>query len=152
MSKVPTDEVTRPDPHGEISQQIQAMALTHDTSRVNYHVEDIRDFVKKVEQATLAAFPNKHSTRYSGVFALLLSWEEDDLSVITEVEALQKVFDERYGFTAEEWKIPSEDSHEELGDRLRAFTKSYAKDDTLLIIYYGGHGFLNRARQSVWLW
>src|SRR6266516_3644906 len=145
------DEAISQDLHNELSQQLQATTLTHDTSRVNYHVQDIHGFVKKVEQAAIAAFPNKNSTRYSGVFALLLSWEEDDLNVITEIKALKEVFNKLYGFVTEEWKIPSDDSHGELGDRLRKFTKAYAKDDSLLIIYYGGHGFLNKARQSVWL-
>ena len=104
-----------------------------------------------VEQATQKAFPNEGNSRYSAVNVLLLSWEDDDLQVIAELERLRQVFELRYQFSAEQWSIPSSDSHGELQDRLRAFTKTYGKEDALLIVYYGGHGYLDDFRQPVWL-
>ncbi|KAL8790508.1 MAG: hypothetical protein Q9195_006339 [Heterodermia aff. obscurata] len=124
---------------------------THDTSRVSHHVQDIKDFLATVEQATRSAFPNSRKSRYQAVHVLLLSWAEDDLGVVVELDRLTKVFKDLYGFNTEKWLIPSEDSHGELGDTLRAFTKTHARDDALLIVYYGGHGFLNDHRQPIWL-
>lgn len=105
-----------------------------------------------MQEATQDAFPNSGKSRYSTVNVLLLSWAEDDLKVIVEVERLRQVFEERYGFSADQWSIPSSDSHGELQDRLRKFTKTYGKEDALLIVYYGGHGYLDDFRQPIWLW
>lgn len=105
-----------------------------------------------MEEAAQCAFPNAGRSRYSAVNVLLLSWEEDDLEVITEVDRLHRVFEKLYGFSADQWSIPSSDAHGELQDRLRAFTKTYGKEDALLIVYYGGHGYLDDFRQPIWLW
>ena len=126
--------------------------VTHDISRVFHHLGDIKAFLATVERATRSAFPNSGNSRYQTVHVLLLSWAEDDLGVMVELNRLFKVFKDLYGFNVEKWLIPSEDSHGELGDRLRAFTKNHAGENALLIVYYGGHGFLNDYRQPIWLW
>jgi hypothetical protein len=58
-----------------------------------------------------------------------LSWENDDLGVIVEIEKLQQVLLEKYRYNVDRWEILSDDSHDELGDRLREFRKPYAKMD-----------------------
>ena len=125
---------------------------THDVSRASHHLQDIKDFLATVNRATRSAFPNSGKSRYQAVHALLLSWAEDDLGVLVELDRLARVFTELYDFCTEKWLIPSDDSHGELGDRLRAFTKTHAQENVLLIVYYGGHGFLNDYRQPIWLW
>ena len=104
-----------------------------------------------MNDATQAAFPNAGKSRYRAVHALLLYWTDDDLLVIKEVKGLRTVLKKLCGFEAEQWSIPSSDSHAELQDKLRAFTKTHSKEDTLLIVYYGGHGYLDNYRQPVWL-
>lgn len=125
---------------------------THDASRASHHIQDIREFLATVERATKSAFPNSGKSRYQAVHVLLLSWDEDDLGVLRELDRLSRVFTDLYGFNTEKWLIPSEDSHGELGDRLRAFTKTHAEENVLLIVYHGAHGFLNDYRQPIWLW
>lgn len=129
-----------------------AVSTTHNISCAESYIDNLDTFFATVEKAIKGAFPKAGgASRYSAVQVLLLSWEEDDLKVIDEVTTLDIVFTDLYGFGVEQWLIPSSDSHDELGDRLRAFKKQYSKEDTLLIVYYGGHGYLNDSRQPVWV-
>ena len=137
----------------------------HDISRTQYHHPNFEGFLQDVDRATTGSFPtvaklfrNSDSSKvysaspYATVNVLLLSWKDDDLGVDAEIDRLQHVLENHYSYPVETWTIPSKDSHNELGDRLRQFTKSYAKENALLIVYYGGHGYLNASRQHVWLW
>lgn len=130
----------------------QPDSTTHDTSRVQQHITDIHEFLATVQDSINSAFPKTSRSKYRAVHVLLLSWVNDDLKVEIEIQRLFRVFEELYGFGVAWWLIPSDDSHNELGDRLRSFTKQYAQEDTLLIIYYGGHGYIDSNRQPIWLW
>ena len=131
---------------------VLSMAGIHDTSSAEYHTKDLLGFLKRVEEATKAAFPNAGRSRYTTVNVLLLLWEDDDLGVIDEVKLLEKVFREIYKYNTERWFIPSQDADDALLEKLLAFRKSNERDDNLFIIYYGGHGFLNHSRQPIWVW
>jgi hypothetical protein len=106
-----------------------------------------------VHQAATRAFPNRQRPvqRYKSVQVLLLRWEGDDLGVYWEVEDLEKIF-KKYGFNTELWLIPSNMSHLELTIKVGSFVKEYQSPDTLLVVYYGGHASINKARQSSWSW
>ena len=127
-------------------------AATHDISRVSHHVPNIKDFLATVEKATRSAFPNTGKSRYQAAHVLLLSWEDDDLGVLQQSDRLSGVFRDCYGFETEDWFIPSQNSHSALGKKLQGFAETGAKEGALLILYYGGHGFLNTDRQLVWAW
>jgi hypothetical protein len=58
-------------------------------------------------QAAARAFPNFEQSPYTEVIALLLYWEEDDLQVRNEIDALTEVFQDSYGFVVEFCEIPS---------------------------------------------
>jgi len=133
--------------------------------QVNHHVSDFGGLCQMIEDAARAGFPNTHrrfkdsqTSRpyvvcdYSAVHALLLHWEEDDLGVKVEVERLRTVLEEYYRYSVEEWVIPSTDSHNQLGDEIRRFSRAYKSKDNLLVVYYGGHGYLNAQRQHIWRW
>lgn len=133
-------------------------------ARSGFHQPHFEGFLHQVERAVNGSFPGAerlfldpaNSNIYSGspylaVNVLLLSWEDDDLGVETEIVRLAEVLQTLYRYSVEAWKIPSMKSHNQLGDRLRDFTKKYEKEDSLLIVYYGGHGYLNDSRQLVWL-
>jgi Caspase domain len=123
-------------------------------SRGDYHI-NAKTFKDKVNQAIQGAFPKSDNFRYKAVHVLLLSWEEDDLDppCSAEIKRLRRVFNERYRFAVEEWKIPSgRRSHGLCGDTLNAFVTSHEHQDVLLIIYYAGHGTLDRDRQCIWYW
>lgn len=132
--------------------KLSVQPRTHDISRVEYHVEDLETFGDILTQAAVAAFPNKGKTRYAAVHVLLLSWINDDLGVIDEVLELQEVFQTRYSFHTQEWKIPSNRSHISLALRIMQFLEEFESQENLLIIYYGGHGNMNDDRQCVWSW
>jgi hypothetical protein len=83
---------------------------------------------------------------------LLLRWEEDELNVQWELEELQDVFTKTYGFSTEAYLIPTENSHRKLMRKAVSFVEEHESDETLLIVYYGGHGVINKARQSTWSW
>ncbi|MCJ1391946.1 hypothetical protein MMC18_004813 [Xylographa bjoerkii] len=127
------------------------MAGIHDTSSAEYHIKDLPAFLKRVEDATKAAFPNAGRSRYATVNVLLLFWEDDDLGVIDEVKVLERVFCKTYGYATERWSIPSQDADDALLEKLLAFRKNKDRDDNLFIIYYGGHGYLNPSRQPIWV-
>ena len=125
---------------------------THDLSRINYHIEDLETFGDILNKAALAAFPNRGRTRYAAVHVLLLSWENDDLGVLTELSELQSVLQTYYSFNTQEWEIPSTRSHNSLGLQIMQFLEQFESEDNLLVIYYGGHGYMNDDRKCVWSW
>lgn len=125
---------------------------THDISRAGYHNSSYKEFFENVAVAIKGAYPNAGRSRYAAVHVLLLSWEDDDLNVDEEAKGLQNVLEEFYGFSTERWKIPSNRSNIQLQSKLVDFQETHDKEDNLLIVYYGGHGYLNDNRQSMWLW
>lgn len=127
-------------------------ARTHDISLIDHHITDIETFGKVLNSAVAAAFPNAGIIRYREVYVLLLSWEDDDLGVRNEIRRLEAVFRDFYGYTVEQWKIPSRVSHNALVYRIMQSLQDFESNDKLFITYYGGHGYMNDDRQCVWLW
>ncbi|KAF8851404.1 hypothetical protein BDZ45DRAFT_750678 [Acephala macrosclerotiorum] len=124
---------------------------THDTSRSNCHLKNLSTFVEALEQTAKRAFPNltRSISRYTSVQGLMLRWEEDDLNVDPELEDLMRVF-EKYGFRSAKWLIPTQNAHRKLMLRVGDFVDTYDQKECLMIVYYGGHAFINEARQSTW--
>ncbi|KAL8962147.1 MAG: hypothetical protein Q9193_001414, partial [Seirophora villosa] len=125
---------------------------THDISRIDDHVEDVETLGKILNQAVCAAFPRTSQSRYKDVHVLLLSWEDDDLGVATEIADLRRVFDFSYHFLTSHWRIPSHKSHNALVRQVMQLLDESESRDKLLIVYYGGHGKMNEDRQCVWIW
>lgn len=122
--------------------------------RDNYH-SNAKTFKDEVNQAIQGAFPKTDNFRYTAVHVLLLSWEEGDLDppCSEEIRKLCRVFENRYRFAVEEWKIPSDPrSHTLCRNKLSAFVQAHDHRDVLLIVYYAGHGELDRDRRCVWYW
>lgn len=103
-------------------------------------------------QSAARAFPNRgrSSARYNNVQALLLHWNSDDLFVIPELEDLEKCLSEDYRFNTDIFAIPSENSHLELMMRIGQLIKDHESQDTLFVVYYGGHARIDESRQSTW--
>ncbi|KAL8723578.1 MAG: hypothetical protein Q9181_007252 [Wetmoreana brouardii] len=125
---------------------------THDISCISYHIQDLETFGDIVTKAAAAAFPNAKKSNYQNVFVLLLSWENDELGVILELQELDDVLSQTYHFQTEQWKIPDLNSHNALAFRLVEFLKNHTANGNLLLIYYGGHGHMNDDRQCIWSW
>ncbi|KAL8726167.1 MAG: hypothetical protein Q9166_006884 [cf. Caloplaca sp. 2 TL-2023] len=124
---------------------------THDISLIDFHVKDVEALGKVLHDAAAAAFPRSGSCLYCDVYVLLLSWEDDDLGVAAEIDDLEKVFRDIYGYRVDRWKIPSITSHNALVYHIMQSLRDFESNDKLFITYYGGHGFMNDDRQCVWL-
>ncbi|KAG8668804.1 hypothetical protein FPOAC2_08109 [Fusarium poae] len=129
-----------------------ARSATHDTSRTSFHVKHIGQFAQRLEDSAARAFPNrgKSSARYNNVQVLLLHWNSDDLFVIPELEDLEKCLSEDYGFNTDIFAIPSENAHLELMMRIGQLIRDHESQDTLFVVYYGGHARIDESRQSTW--
>ncbi|KAG5801644.1 hypothetical protein H9Q74_001244 [Fusarium xylarioides] len=123
---------------------------THDTTKSQHHMNNFQQFVDDLQSAAKRASPNSAYSRYSEVQVLLIRWEEDELEVEWELNELQRVFHNLYGFTTDRFLIPTQNSHRKLNHKVLSFVEEHENEDTLLIVYYGGHGIINKARQSTW--
>ena len=99
----------------------------------------MEQLVTDLNDAMQAAWPKRGQIRYSRVLVLLLSWEDDDLGVRTEINSLQNVFRERYHFEVTTFEIPSLKPNMEIHKCVMKYLDIDTKD-TLRIVYYGGHG------------
>lgn len=111
---------------------------THDISFTENHISGIEELGEILNIAAQAACTKRSHIRYTNVHALLISWEDDDLQVVTEIKDLQHVLQDKYYFDVELYKIPSTKPGIEVSRRLLQFL-DLDGDDTLLILYYGGH-------------
>jgi len=80
----------------------------------------------------------------------MLHWRCDDLFVLPELEDLEKCLREDYNFETETFAIPSENAHLELMLKLGDMVKKHESEDTLFVVYYGGHARIDESRQSTW--
>ena len=131
--------------------------MTHNLSTPppegNDHLDGFPQFFRDLNQAirSTLSIPTK---QYDGVYVLLISWEEDDLGTISEIEALSDVLRNIYNYSTEHYSIPSYDPELALDEKLHEFRRNYGhQTSNLLIVYYGGHGELETRQQpsrSIW--
>ena len=120
----------------------------HDIDCWQHHI-DLKEFGEDLQIAARAVFPNGTKCRYSKVSVLLLSWEDEDpqLPVSLEIEKLFSVFHNIYHFDTEIWKIPDENPHYKLNQKVLDFVVPEPQSTNhLKIVYYAGHGRLSRER------
>ncbi|KAF4636285.1 hypothetical protein G7Y89_g1792 [Cudoniella acicularis] len=91
---------------------------------------------------------------YRKAVVLLLSWHRDidDLHTEDEVAKLRLVFEKRFGYetvTEVLTKHPYKTAQSQANLLLAKFVHDYDAHDTLLIVYYAGHGRPGRARGIV---
>ena len=72
--------------------------------------------------------------------------------VIKEIVELRHVFSKIYRYKAEHWQIPCKSAFNALRKKLNDFLNEYDGETTLLIVYYGGHGFMDKERRCMWSW
>ena len=85
----------------------------------------------------------QNPSRYDKVAVLLLCWMASDIDTTTEVEDLRKVFEEDFGYhTTTEYLNANLKSklQVQLNLSVAQFVHDYDGANTLLIVYYGGHG------------
>jgi hypothetical protein len=107
----------------------------------------------KSRQAVSSFFPDQGGSRYCSVNVAMIRWDQDRLGVAIELDKLQDVFRNSYGFNTERWMIPgNDDSHLNLTKKATDFLDDFDCEGNLFILYYAGHGFINEDRQSTWAW
>lgn len=96
---------------------------------------------KVIFNKVIAGRYNKDETGYEEVGVLLITWEKDDLHTRTqEVPRLRDIFENRFGYTVQDYQIPSERSATGLAAALATFAHKYDSPNKMAIVYYGGHG------------
>jgi len=136
-----------------ISSSSTAPPLTpHDIDRWSKHIS-LQDFGEGLQIAARALFPNERKSRYTSVTVLVLSWQDEDpnLPVSLEISRLVDVFKEIYLFDVDEWKIPNQNSHWAVNQKIMTFVEPSSSDkEHLKIVYYAGHGRLTKTRLLEW--
>ena len=89
---------------------------------------------------------------YKAIYGLLCRWKDNYLGVKNELERLHEVFSRVYGFQVQHFLIPSDEPDEDFGKALSSFVDRYQSQETLSIVYYGGHEKLNGSRLAQWHW
>ena len=85
----------------------------------------------------------QNPSRYDKVEVLLLCWQVSDIDTTKEVEDLREVFEEYFGYHARTEYLDAkwnENLQVNLNRVVANFVGDYNDPNTLLIVYYGGHG------------
>lgn len=59
---------------------------------------------------------------------------------VLQIEELEQVFRDQFGFHAEIYTIPADESNQHLYQKMTAWSGAYDGPHALSIIYYAGHG------------
>lgn len=70
--------------------------------------------------------------------------------MLPELEDLEASLRENYGFNTDVFAIPADNPHLDLMMRIGSLIKDHESEDTLFIVYYGGHAKIDESRQSTW--
>lgn len=88
---------------------------------------------------------------YTSVTALLVHWKENDIDPEKEVEAVRDLFEKDFAFATLTFQIPHLRPQQALNREISAFVASYSNEsDTLLLVYYAGHGDVDAKGRSIW--
>ena len=71
---------------------------------------------------------------------LMVSWDEsiDDMDTSPEVEALGRLFEEKFQYTVIKRKLTKTRPANQINKYLSSFVAKYDDESTLLIVYYAG--------------
>ena len=70
---------------------------------------------------------------------LTMFWQDDDLGVLEEIKRLSSVFSNLYKFIVRQFVIPSYGADAALTRGVGDFVYEFGGEDSLIILYYGGH-------------
>ena len=86
----------------------------------------------------------KKPSGYLKVAVLLLCWDQDcvDMETQEEVEGLKEVFEKKFGYSVTTFELSTENGglQVQVNAEVAVFVKNHNGQNTLLIIYYAGHG------------
>jgi hypothetical protein len=142
-----TGRVSEEFPNGFVTLHEEIREVT----RTQHHFPSLPTFVNRLKHA----YEHRWTTRktpYKKVFALLVRWEEDDLVLKTEIKDLGRMFRDTYHFDTQTWLIPSgKQRYSALFQKVLSFLTENDGDETLFILYYGGHGYQDAHSQPIWV-
>lgn len=113
--------------------------------------KELKSLGKSLNKAASIIFPLKSASKYTSTHVLLLHWQDDDLGVAQEAQALADVFTDCYNFDVSTQLIPSDSPSRWLSRKIVNFIE--IDDDspsTLKIVWYGGHSFISESNQCMW--
>jgi hypothetical protein len=87
------------------------------------------------------------SRQYTKAAVLSLRWSNDDLSLKPLETALLQVLETRFGFKTSSFVIPTNSTYDtrvQTRDALESFVSKYDSENSLLVVFYGGHGGLEQ--------
>lgn len=85
---------------------------------------------------------------YTKILALLLCWEDEQDGVWGEITDLQSVFVRHFNFEADIYRIPSKNPESNLLDKIEELKEKAEKEESLVIVYYGGHGAMVPSKEN----
>ena len=107
------------------------------------------EFSKEFYQHSQRFFSER--VEYTAVTALLLYWKKNDINPERELDAIRELFQTDFGFTSLTFPIPSQSAQLELNREITAFVARCSnRVDTLILIYYAGHGDMDENGDGVW--
>ncbi|KAI4188093.1 MAG: hypothetical protein LQ346_005384, partial [Caloplaca aetnensis] len=88
---------------------------------------------------------------YTSVTALLVHWERNDINPENEIDAVRDIFEKDFAFATLSFPIPPLCPQQALNREISAFVATYSnKSDTLILVYYAGHGDVDAKGKSIW--
>lgn len=101
-------------------------------------------------------------SQYEYVQALSINWAHDAddnekeahelVSMKEQSQRLMAVFRRYYNVEVEEFQIPRYRAHRALSTKLLEVQEALDDQKNFLILYYGGHGGVDRTRHAWWKW
>ena len=118
---------------------------------LNASLGRFEEFSEALEESLEELIVNRRFGRYNSVHALLLAWKTPENREVELVKQLAKVFENTLNFTTKRHEILPDQSEEPLTLELEAAVRKHAAADELLIIYYAGHGCLDKqGKTTTW--
>ena len=115
---------------------------------LRYASQDSQEVPDALDAALRNALP-KDRMSYSKVGVLLIHWDNDDLNVVKNENALAAAFRDVYNFKTEFYVIPHKDEpNRSLMQKMHKFADKYTKSDELSIYVYSGHA--DARPQGLW--
>lgn len=104
-----------------------------------------------MEKAQAVSLANEELTRYfteprrryRNVRVVAIVFEEGDeqAEFLAEAKQVEELFSQTFNFTADIFKIPTEDCQLKLKHAISKLLRESGQASSLLILHYGGHGY-----------
>ena len=119
-------------------------------SRESDNNDDDEDSVDDESDTTDESDDTDEEYEYKEIHVLCIIWEEDDLGVKQETRRFGNLFQDEFGVTSSIiYRITSINSYVKLEKLLGRYKDLLSHPDNLLVIYYSGHGFLDKSQRMM---